>query len=311
MKGVHDAPRRRRDARRPTGVDAEVIDLRSLRPLDLDDRPRVRAKTNRLLAVEEGPRTAAGPAGCSARWPSAALERPRRRLAADDARHADPVQPAARGRVPAGRRRDRRSVASGRRRRPLTEEELRWEDVRAERRRLGAARRRRPPAPRAPRADQAAARASPSWARCCASTWGTSATSPPPTSAPGRWTSSPASRCCRAAPSRSCGTSARPPATTSSTARGSRAASPAGISTHARRDVAGERPRRGRGREDLARARGARPARRAARRRRGRAAGAFALQARGHRGRRRPAADAAGARDQDARRDHACSTPPA
>src|SRR5919204_466707 len=39
------------------GVDAEVIDLRTLRPLDLDTVLASVAKTNRLLAVEEGPRT--------------------------------------------------------------------------------------------------------------------------------------------------------------------------------------------------------------------------------------------------------------
>jgi acetoin:2,6-dichlorophenolindophenol oxidoreductase subunit beta len=39
------------------GVDAEVIDLRTLRPLDLETVAGSVAKTNRLLAVEEGPRT--------------------------------------------------------------------------------------------------------------------------------------------------------------------------------------------------------------------------------------------------------------
>ena len=38
-------------------IDAEVIDLRTLRPLDLDTVLASVAKTNRLLAVEEGPRT--------------------------------------------------------------------------------------------------------------------------------------------------------------------------------------------------------------------------------------------------------------
>ena len=40
-----------------------MIDLRTLRPLDLDDRARVGARTNRLLAVEEGPRTGGWAAG--------------------------------------------------------------------------------------------------------------------------------------------------------------------------------------------------------------------------------------------------------
>ena len=39
------------------GIDAEVVDLRTLRPLDVDTVLESVAKTNRLLAVEEGPRT--------------------------------------------------------------------------------------------------------------------------------------------------------------------------------------------------------------------------------------------------------------
>jgi acetoin:2,6-dichlorophenolindophenol oxidoreductase subunit beta len=39
------------------GVQAEVIDMRTLRPLDLDTVLESVARTNRLLAVEEGPRT--------------------------------------------------------------------------------------------------------------------------------------------------------------------------------------------------------------------------------------------------------------
>ena len=39
------------------GVDAEVVDLRTLRPLDLATVVESIEKTNRLLAVEEGPRT--------------------------------------------------------------------------------------------------------------------------------------------------------------------------------------------------------------------------------------------------------------
>jgi pyruvate/2-oxoglutarate/acetoin dehydrogenase E1 component len=39
------------------GVRAEVVDLRTLRPLDLDTVLASVARTNRLLAVEEGPRT--------------------------------------------------------------------------------------------------------------------------------------------------------------------------------------------------------------------------------------------------------------
>jgi pyruvate/2-oxoglutarate/acetoin dehydrogenase E1 component len=39
------------------GIDVEVIDLRTLRPLDVDTVLRSVERTNRLLAVEEGPRT--------------------------------------------------------------------------------------------------------------------------------------------------------------------------------------------------------------------------------------------------------------
>jgi pyruvate/2-oxoglutarate/acetoin dehydrogenase E1 component len=39
------------------GVDAEVVDLRTLRPLDLDTVLESVSRTNRVLAVEEGPRT--------------------------------------------------------------------------------------------------------------------------------------------------------------------------------------------------------------------------------------------------------------
>ena len=38
-------------------VEAEVVDLRTLRPLDLETVLASVAKTNRILAVEEGPRT--------------------------------------------------------------------------------------------------------------------------------------------------------------------------------------------------------------------------------------------------------------
>jgi len=39
------------------GIDTEVIDLRTLRPLDIATILESVAKTNRLLVVEEGPRT--------------------------------------------------------------------------------------------------------------------------------------------------------------------------------------------------------------------------------------------------------------
>jgi len=55
-KGVRDALAAA-EALAHDGVDAEVIDLRTLRPLDVDAVLASVARTNRLLAVEEGPRT--------------------------------------------------------------------------------------------------------------------------------------------------------------------------------------------------------------------------------------------------------------
>jgi pyruvate/2-oxoglutarate/acetoin dehydrogenase E1 component len=45
------------------GIDAEVVDLRTLRPLDVETVLASVAKTNRLVAVEEGPRTGGWAAG--------------------------------------------------------------------------------------------------------------------------------------------------------------------------------------------------------------------------------------------------------
>jgi pyruvate/2-oxoglutarate/acetoin dehydrogenase E1 component len=45
------------------GVSAEVVDLRTLRPLDLETVLESVGRTNRLLAVEEGPRTGGWAAG--------------------------------------------------------------------------------------------------------------------------------------------------------------------------------------------------------------------------------------------------------
>jgi len=56
MKGVHDcldaAERLTED-----GIEAEVLDLRTIRPLDAETILRSVAKTNRIVAVEEGPLT--------------------------------------------------------------------------------------------------------------------------------------------------------------------------------------------------------------------------------------------------------------
>jgi acetoin:2,6-dichlorophenolindophenol oxidoreductase subunit beta len=55
-KGAADALKAA-EALAEDGIDAEVVDLRTLRPLDVDTVLESVAKTNRLLAVEEGPRT--------------------------------------------------------------------------------------------------------------------------------------------------------------------------------------------------------------------------------------------------------------
>jgi acetoin:2,6-dichlorophenolindophenol oxidoreductase subunit beta len=55
-KGVPDALAAA-EALAGEGVSVEVVDLRTLRPLDLDTVLESVARTNRLLAVEEGPRT--------------------------------------------------------------------------------------------------------------------------------------------------------------------------------------------------------------------------------------------------------------
>jgi pyruvate/2-oxoglutarate/acetoin dehydrogenase E1 component len=61
-KGVPDALAAA-DALARKGVEAEVLDLRTLRPLDLQTVLESVERTNRLLAVEEGPRTGGWAAG--------------------------------------------------------------------------------------------------------------------------------------------------------------------------------------------------------------------------------------------------------
>jgi acetoin:2,6-dichlorophenolindophenol oxidoreductase subunit beta len=61
-KGVPDALAAA-DALADEGIDAEVIDLRTLRPLDTETVLASVARTNRLAAVEEGPRTGGWAAG--------------------------------------------------------------------------------------------------------------------------------------------------------------------------------------------------------------------------------------------------------
>jgi pyruvate/2-oxoglutarate/acetoin dehydrogenase E1 component len=56
MKGVHESLAAAEELS-GKGVDAEVIDLRTLRPLDTNTILKSVEKTNRLVVVEEGPRT--------------------------------------------------------------------------------------------------------------------------------------------------------------------------------------------------------------------------------------------------------------
>jgi pyruvate/2-oxoglutarate/acetoin dehydrogenase E1 component len=56
LKGVHDCLEAA-DALAADGIDAEVVDLRTLRPLDLETVLASVAKTNRVAVVEEGPLT--------------------------------------------------------------------------------------------------------------------------------------------------------------------------------------------------------------------------------------------------------------
>jgi pyruvate/2-oxoglutarate/acetoin dehydrogenase E1 component len=56
MKGVHDALEAA-ETLAGDGIDAEVIDVRTIRPLDIATILASVAKTNRLAVIEEGPRT--------------------------------------------------------------------------------------------------------------------------------------------------------------------------------------------------------------------------------------------------------------
>ena len=154
MKGVHDGLEAA-DELEADGVSVEVIDLRTLRPFDLDTVLASVRKTNRIVVVEEGPLTG----GWAGEVLASVVEHGLGHL--DDAWRIatpdtpDPLQPAARGRVPAGPGADRtrrfapaataarmRALAvSDRLRRPSLERGLEASKVghrlRAERERLG------------------------------------------------------------------------------------------------------------------------------------------------------------------------------
>jgi pyruvate/2-oxoglutarate/acetoin dehydrogenase E1 component len=73
MKGVHDALAAA-ERLQPEGFDAEVIDLRTLHPLDLATVTASVAKTNRLIAVEEGPKLGGWATGLIGAVAEAALD---------------------------------------------------------------------------------------------------------------------------------------------------------------------------------------------------------------------------------------------
>jgi pyruvate/2-oxoglutarate/acetoin dehydrogenase E1 component len=72
-KGVRDALAAAEQLASEHGIDSEVIDLRSLRPLDVDTVLRSVERTNRLVAIEEGPRTGGWAAGLLGRVGESAL----------------------------------------------------------------------------------------------------------------------------------------------------------------------------------------------------------------------------------------------
>ena len=73
MKGVHDALAAAEELASES-IDVEVIDLRTLRPLDRDTMLESVKRTNRLMVVEEGPRTGGWAAGILADATEHALE---------------------------------------------------------------------------------------------------------------------------------------------------------------------------------------------------------------------------------------------
>ncbi len=73
MKGVHDALQAA-DVLAAEGTDVEVIDLRSLRPLDLETVVRSVEKTGRIVCVEEGPVTGGWAAGLVGQLAAQALD---------------------------------------------------------------------------------------------------------------------------------------------------------------------------------------------------------------------------------------------
>jgi pyruvate/2-oxoglutarate/acetoin dehydrogenase E1 component len=70
MRGVHDAL----EAADRLDADLEVIDVRTIRPLDIETIAKSVAKTNRLMVVEEGPSTGGWSNGVLAQIAEHAIE---------------------------------------------------------------------------------------------------------------------------------------------------------------------------------------------------------------------------------------------
>ena len=102
MKGVHDCLTAA-DELAAKGVSAEVIDLRTIRPIDLETIMASLAKTNRLAVVEEGPLTGGWAGEVLALVDRAGPRRHRRRLA-DHHRRTGRSPTARRSKTPSCRR---------------------------------------------------------------------------------------------------------------------------------------------------------------------------------------------------------------
>ena len=98
MRGVHESLAAAEQLA-AKGIDAEVIDLRTIRPLDAATVLGSVAKTNRLVVVEEGPLTGGWAGEVAGGRGRAGARAPRRRVADRHARLADPLQSTSRGRA--------------------------------------------------------------------------------------------------------------------------------------------------------------------------------------------------------------------
>ena len=103
MNGVHEALKAA-EALEADGISCEVVDLRTLRPLDIPTVLASVAKTNRIVVVEEGPLTGGWAGEVIARVTEEGPRRSRRCLAHRDGREPCALLATARGCVPPRRR---------------------------------------------------------------------------------------------------------------------------------------------------------------------------------------------------------------